>query len=522
MHHSVGSGSMMKTPMTKWLGDGAARTRGQVLVLSCVAMLMVALMLMLSLNLTNAIHERVRIQAVSDAQALSVATLEARAFNTMAFMNRSIAAAMVGDMALHAWWTIAESDVGFMEAGFPAMAMVASSEPCSIYQPQHCKDAAEATKISLKFQQKARSYKSKLNGLNGRFRQAVSALNDMMKDIHVDQKKVLDNTKSEIQTSSQTLANIKSISARYASYNTAINGLNVSEFACALEGSSFDGQCSSAPWKPAGSVLSASQRTNVMEMAAMAARPKFEAGTAYWRGLANDDFNGNSPIMADAPMPYPVTNPQAPKDVMGEGTYSVTSIKMPKTWVSNNKVGADIGAPSMVNIQWRHGAGTAIVGPNGTQPQKKKESGSPYVGVPCNGDNCFVNFRASTSASADYGQPSTYGSLSQDLRLMVNGRTGPWEVNRTGQLQIELVRGRPAYLSLVPQGRAYAVAKGKTYFHQLGQNGWQTPPNMFDPFWRAKLQSFGKDELRAVLQKAGDSQGASIAGGGGAIEGKRQ
>jgi hypothetical protein len=73
---------------------------------------------------------------------------------------------------------------------------------------------------------------------------------------------------------------------------------------------------------------------------------------------------------------------------------------------------------------------------------------------------------------------------------------------------------------LVPQGRAYAVSKGKTYFHQLGQ--WATPPNMFDPFWRAKLQSFQREELKSVLQKVGDSEGANIISGGGAIEGKIQ
>ena len=75
--------------------------------------------------------------------------------------------------------------------------------------------------------------------------------------------------------------------------------------------------------------------------------------------------------------------------------------------------------------------------------------------------------------------------------------------------------GHAAYFGM----GAYAVAKGKTYFHQLGQNGWEVPPNMFDPFWRAKLQPFIKDELKDVLMKAGDTQGVQVVSGGGPVEG---
>jgi hypothetical protein len=48
------------------------------------------------------------------------------------------------------------------------------------------------------------------------------------------------------------------------------------------------------------------------------------------------------------------------------------------------------------------------------------------------------------------------------------------------------------------------VSKGKAYFHQLGAS-WGIRPNMFDPFWRAKLHPF-KDgaELKAALKLAGD------------------
>jgi len=497
------------------------RTRGQVLVLACLAMLMVGLMLMLSFNVTNAIHERIRIQATADSQALSTATLEARALNTMAFMNRSIAGAMVAQMTLHAWYTIGENEVGMLNAGNMAFLQVAALETvmCNPKAMVHCRDAVEATKIANRFKRQKSSYQGSLNGAG--FNQAVGGLQNMMKDLHTDQKKVLDNTKAEIATNSQTFRTLKDLSAPYASYSTVTDGMNVSEFACALEGSNFDDQCQGQSWKSAGTKASPSARAKVMESAAMAARPKFTIGTGYWRKLAHADFNaGGSGGPGSAP--EPINNPKKPKDIQSEGSFNVTVTTLPKALVANNQVSAEISpsAPSVLNVTWRHGTGTWFTSGSGARPTGKKTSGNPYVGVPCTGDNCFINFRANTNSNGDFGQPATYGALSQDLRLQLNGKRGPWEVNQQGTIRIKLERNRSTRLVLVPQGRAYAVAKGKTYFHQLGS--WQTPPNMFDPFWRAKLQGFQKDELRTLLQRIGDTQGANIISSGGAIEGKLQ
>ena len=88
-----------------------APQRGQVLPLACVVLLTCALMMMASFSLANAVHERTRIQAAADAHAFTVATLEARGFNTMAFMNRAIAGAIVAEMGIHAWRALGQLHV---------------------------------------------------------------------------------------------------------------------------------------------------------------------------------------------------------------------------------------------------------------------------------------------------------------------------------------------------------------------------------------------------------------------------
>jgi hypothetical protein len=128
-----------------------------------------------------------------------------------------------------------------------------------------------------------------------------------------------------------------------------------------------------------------------------------------------------------------------------------------------------------------------------------------------------VNFRFNNDADeADYGQPATYGAVSQDLRKVLDeSKKGkdwdtarPWELNSQGKVSVQLTKDKAAELKLVSSDRGYGVAKGKTYFHQLGS--WAVPPNMFDPFWRAKLQPFVRDELKEVLTRAGDFNGVQI------------
>jgi len=62
---------------------------GQSLVIACVALLVLALGVMTTVNLGRAIHQRIGLQNTADASSYSMAAMEARAFNYYAFANRT-------------------------------------------------------------------------------------------------------------------------------------------------------------------------------------------------------------------------------------------------------------------------------------------------------------------------------------------------------------------------------------------------------------------------------------------------
>ena len=61
---------------------------GQAMVLGAVALLCLTLGVLATLNLGQAVHEKIKLQNTADAAAYSLATMEARTFNYIAFTNR--------------------------------------------------------------------------------------------------------------------------------------------------------------------------------------------------------------------------------------------------------------------------------------------------------------------------------------------------------------------------------------------------------------------------------------------------
>ncbi|MBL8910060.1 MAG: hypothetical protein JNM17_05065 [Archangium sp.] len=496
-----------------------ARSRGQVLVMACLTFLLLALTLMASFSISHSVHERVRIQSAADQQAFSIAVIEARGFNTLAYMNRAIAGAIVAELSLHAWRAIAGRDVSMYQAGFISFLMVAAMEfaQCPKFQIQHCIHGIQALRIAFKYNSKHRSTKSDLEGKDNQWKEAVKGFSDMIKDIYKDEQDMLDKVKDEVN-GGMTLQMVQRNTAPNASMEK-FEDYNTVNLACAVEGSKFDDKCKALDWKQATGVSAASTRTGIMEQAALAARMPLNIGRMGSRSLSADGYHSMDPISDQllasvSPESDPLSlmlggfdpdisnNPDNMMDIQSEGGYREISIMAEDISLGNNRISASEPI-SFVLVNWKHGNGFFIT--NGSAPNS---SGS-YEGVPCNGSGgCFINYRMGQKSNppdddSDWNQPATYGGMKQDLRSIQGGGKGAWEIEGKGEVQ--MVGGDKSF-KYVSDGQAFAVAKGKTYFHQLGD--WNVAPNFFDPFWRAKLHPFLRKEMGAALDQLGDSKGA--------------
>ncbi|MDP1918976.1 MAG: hypothetical protein Q8L14_22190 [Myxococcales bacterium] len=506
----------MQTTMTL-----SSRRRGQTMVLSVVTMLMLAIMMVIGFNIAHTAHERIRIQQAADAQAYSVAVLQARAMNVNAVINRTIAALTVAQMSLHAWNTVASHEVDMLWAGFISFLGVSATEAaqCSIYQPQHCWDALEALFIAFDYMSEKQDYEDKLEGKEQDFNDAVKALYEAKKSLYDQEKELVNQIKGEIN-GGDILRDMLSKTAPQAQYAGGLHGTNVNNFLCTLDGPDDIGACSgSEPLVFQRARPPASERSKSMQNSANAARGLFNRLGGLGAMLGGEDFAKGAPFV--------ITNPDKMMDIQSEGNYVATYI--PGAFSSrvgdtefdkasnNGEEAVNVGSATGIGgtvVNWRHGFGAMILGSSVFSSQ----GGGEHTGAvgdnhpefktisKIQGEATFISFNAHTSPSADndWGQPNAYGAVTQDLRLLQKGGKGAFEVAKNGSGTINIrIGNEQRKITLVTQNTGVAVGKAKAYFHQLGAD-WKLPPNGFDPFWRAKLHPFKRDELRQVLNLAGD------------------
>lgn len=487
-------------------------TRGQVMVLSCVTMLLLALMLMLSFNLSNAIHEKIRIQAHADAQAYSVALIEARAYNTLAYSNRAIAAAFVAQIGLHAWLAIASQTIAIHQGFYQSFIIVAVTEigVCiATRNITHCRDAWDAWKIAKKHRDKAEEVADKLKSAEPQFNEAVRGIGTMITTLHEEQKAVVASAMRQIESSGETLQKLNQVNAPASRYVAAVDAVNVSNFLCPLEGVPGAGAGSCG-----GTNATTEDRAKLMQSAANATRTQFTAEADKIRaGLSiNARFLPMSPYL---------------RGLQGnEGMHFFSFDVMagvgdrfsrdPTNYKAPTKVGGSTEGGLIV--RWREGIGVATLrtdaySDDSAGKHNPREGHEPEHNEFKGCEDCFVSFKSGTRGS-DFNQPSSYGAVNQDLRWTSNGKK-PWEITTTGQINVKLGPVGDINLAMVARDRGYAVSKGKTYFHQLGD--WRVAPNLFDPFWRAKLHRF---DDRSELTKAATLSGDPSVGLQGPVEGK--
>ncbi len=497
------------------------KTRGQTIVLGVLTLLVLAVMMMLTFTVNNVVHEKIRLQSTSDAAAYSSAIVQARAFNSMVYSNRAIAAAVVAQMTVHAWMSTASATTATLFSGAIAFIMIALMELAESFCPIvcfcaiHCAHMIEAFVVMAKYFQKWSDYNDKVKGVEDKFNKAVGSIKEMVDDIHKSQKEVLKNADSAIGSIPGTL---KNINAPRVDEEDKFTSANKKTFACALEGS--DLECDGPEERSASST---SDRSTVMQNAANAMRPFYDQLITPMD--QHDDFKmSGSDFLKDIQNNEgdPIMNAKIGNAYVGDSTMMFGDNKTDPA----KSVGASV--ITMFFTKWHDGVGVMalpvwVFSDEGGgahfpswahQGDHDKYKGMQNEDVCGDDKNCFINFRAVNDKDKDFGQPTSYASARYSTlaeKMSGGGRDrNAWLLNDKGEVELDMGSGK-ARVQLIPRKAGYAISKAKTYFHQPGN--WQAPPNFFDPFWRAKLHPFmSREEARNAAQTAGDSDGANNAG----------
>lgn len=504
---------------------------GQVLVLGCVTLLIMALMLMLSFSLTQAIHEKIRLQQHSDAMAYSMATVEARGMNYFAYSNRAIAAAAVSEMTLHAYYSTVTMSADTFQAAYMAFLEIVGEEfgLCAACCPaccvQHCADAFQALDVAMQMEDKKSDLSDSIEGIEQEFNQAVQAYSVFIDLIHAGQLSVIDHT-SEVLMGRQ-LDSLKKLNApRSSPLPEGVGALNLRNFACAMEGTPMDQLCSGGPSKS-----SKEARSKVISNVANAARGDWPKDHGSFPELMHpttlDDLMQK--IQSDG-ITMPFLDSGSAKVMKGHSSSDCTGD-------SNSQEGETVcGVDNGYLVsQYKHGIGFGDFSAeiysdhNGGEHNPWGHTGQhgewhgfereEDLGTCLSEGECFVNFRSTTEAP--FNQPAVFAYFEQDLRENLNGYHGKWELGTDGKLSLndgehDQYYDDPGVLDMVPRRNGAAVSKALVYFHR--PDDWRMPPNMFDPYWKAKLHPFETQELTDTLGAAMNNDAVQMLSG--PVEGK--
>ncbi|MCP3104574.1 hypothetical protein LZ198_37500 [Myxococcus sp. K15C18031901] len=492
--------------------------RGQAIVLGSLSFLVLALMVTLSFNLSHALRRKISLQQHSDALSYSMAVLEARALNYYAVSNRAVASAYVAGNSLHAFMAAASVTGEMLRASGDNFVIIAGLEmlkcPTCYYKCiEHCIHAIQAMKISGEFKNKGREYDQKVKGFESDFNEAMQGLDDMVDGIHTAQRSVHDKTIQAVKDgSSHGLAQLKEYSAPGASdLNSSVGSINANEFNCAVDGMECQGSVGNS---------SPEARARVMTEISNATRSGWPANRKISAMGTDKPPYLNSDFFKEL------------KDIPGEGRYLVSphkgtakTVKSKGSVDSGGQSGGNEGTTlaaheeGRVTHWWKHnlmgsteydsdvwsdenGGGHTGNGAHSGQHRFEGVNAKALTGCAGSG-NCFMKFRANPSSDRDWGQPRVYSYLTMAFRVG-NTRQAPWELNTKGQVRYEHGAQGAGELTVAP-GDGVAMSKSLVYYHRFGENGWQEAPNLFAPYWRAKLHPFKQGDAKQVLDAAGNS-----------------
>lgn len=509
------------------------RSRGQMIILAAVALLVLALVVFITFNVTVAVQQRIKLQNYADAKAFSMAVAEARTLNYLAYTNRAIASAYVGMANVHAYMSEAAMLSELKGAAATIMQVIAGQElsqclccfggPCCAV---HCVDAAEAewNAVALGIDYLSGAMDGPLGQLDGPASDAVSALSAHIDMLHASQTAAKAAVTAMLGTG--TFGALKAQNMQKAASVTTdestINAFNVSQWEQV-----FDSRTDI--------------KKKIMTETVNATRQDFT-----WNRTA-----GGVPL---SPLLFPqlaqkvsdtsgwigppgmwtiVQTPDLGGMAGGRTGFSDSGFSDATSDVSAGSDGSVVTSFDWGTIAgtWKHGfSGLWLPLAAGFRPGILTSGNSndhaggqlSFFNDPHNGSDHNVNldmsrfeeFRISTDFP--YNQPYVYAGVSTDTRVNEYGQRGPWEVAKdgSGTVTVKNVGPDDAKLTLSNNNRARAFSKAMVYYHRIGD--WSDYPNLFNPYWRAKLQPVTEGEVMSVLA-AIDSEAAGVVTGASTI-----
>ncbi len=535
--------------------------RGQTLVLGSLGVLLVSIMMMLTLNVGQSVHQKIKLQQYADAAAFSTAVQEARVYNYLAYTNRANIGALVSASSLHGFQSMASSIpemfqaagyTFFMHAGIEFAMCLTCCWPFCFSMCKHCLHGIKDLDAAFNYLDSADDYRDAVKKVDSWFTKVINLLDLHMVFISGTQKALIVEVGKQIASDDITKGIRDKIyegvpdSAKPSTNAAPLRIINMGQ-----------GGLVDVPGKPRGfSDVFSWEKKLQQAVPTMIANGSRWSGTSF--GVSLDEWFVSDRGLLEA---YIFTHPKALMKLMykdgkpakgltlivnheGQGR-TIKGADDPKSKITSSDFVPDGNASaaydsglimsmgficifSMIPMFMTYEAYVSSAKDGG----KHKDSDS------CNGERkhkfkcldlhlgpvgCFTVFKPNSSAKANFGQPATYSVVSRDLSMMEKGGHGAWEVDtqtdKNGDISVDLNTGETLTVQLSDNvaklGEGWAMSKAMAYYHlpRYEGNGWKEHPNLFNPYWKAKLHPFRSiTEGPLILAAGGATSFALLAG----------
>ncbi len=529
--------------------------RGQTMVLGTLGVLLISIMMLLTLNVGQAVHEKIRIQQLADAAAFSTATQEARVFNFLAYTNRANISSLVSAASLHGFMSMASAIPEMFNAARITFLMHAGIEfamcatccwPFCFSMCIHCYHGIKDLQAARNYGKSRNDYRDAVNDLDDQFKNTMKALDLHMFYISGAQKGLCIKVAAQILQDEIT-TELRDKYAPQAAGN---------EWLLRLKNA---GTLGAAPGAIQGGSRGFSDVFERSETIQKFVPTMIANGTRWSKSFINEWFVSKRG-MAEA---FGFMHPKALIKLLTKDGKPAKGISFPISHegqgriikepgspvgkITSNLMGPDANAVgaydsgvimsmgficifSMIPMFMTYQAYVSS-GPDGGEHRHRDScSGADGHKFRCLDLHmgpfaCFTLFDADPDPAHNFGQPAAYAVIKQDMNVMAGGGKGTWEVDletdghgtitvdlKTSEGPIEVGIANNAY-KMGDFAKGVAMSKALAYYHlpRYGSDGWKEHPNFFNPYWKAKLHPF-----RPVSLSAAGAEAAIILAAGGA------